>query len=177
MSDALSAGELIYRARVKKGLTQADVADALEVSRVAVSNWERGQSRPESSDRIEALAQLVGLDGKLLRDQMSAEAEATYKEPRRLGPKIRGVRERAPAHSFVVIPSKAYALIEGYVTKLEKAGVGADTIAAAQRIMRGEMGTVLADERRRRSEAEWIEVIEIAWRLLKVVLKQNGFRL
>lgn len=44
--------------RLKRGLSQAEVATALEVDKSAVSHWETGYSRPDMS-RIPALAELL----------------------------------------------------------------------------------------------------------------------
>lgn len=44
-------------ARKAAGLTQADSAEKLNVSRQAVSLWESGQSRP-STDKLSALAKI-----------------------------------------------------------------------------------------------------------------------
>lgn len=50
------------------GASQADVADALGVTRAAVGQWERGDSFPSAS-RLMAICQFLGLDlSQLLRD-------------------------------------------------------------------------------------------------------------
>ena len=55
--------EKLTRARKAAGLTQADVAARLDVSRQAVSRWEGGQSKP-STERLLELARIydVSLD-------------------------------------------------------------------------------------------------------------------
>ena len=55
--------EKLTQARKAAGLTQADSAEKLNVSRQAVSLWESGQSRP-STDKLSALAKIytVSLD-------------------------------------------------------------------------------------------------------------------
>jgi SOS-response transcriptional repressor LexA len=63
-------------ARQRKGLTQRAVAQMFDVTEQAVSQWERNESRPDSS-RIFALARLYGVDAeRLLHGQRSAVARA-----------------------------------------------------------------------------------------------------
>ena len=53
-------GEKLTQARKAVGLTQADVAAKMNVSRQAVSRWESGQSKP-STERLLALGELYGV--------------------------------------------------------------------------------------------------------------------
>ena len=52
--------EKLTQARKAAGLTQADVAARLNVSRQAVSRWESGQSKP-STEKLLALAKIYGV--------------------------------------------------------------------------------------------------------------------
>lgn len=52
--------EKLTQARKAAGLTQADVAARLDVSRQAVSRWEGGQSKP-STKKLLALAKIYGV--------------------------------------------------------------------------------------------------------------------
>ena len=52
--------EKLTQARKAAGLTQADVAAKLNVSRQAVSRWESGQSKP-STEKLLALGALYGV--------------------------------------------------------------------------------------------------------------------
>ena len=52
--------EKLTQARKAAGLTQADVAAKLNVSRQAVSRWESGQSKP-STEKLLALGELYGV--------------------------------------------------------------------------------------------------------------------
>ena len=52
--------EKLTQARKAAGLTQADVAAKLNVSRQAVSRWESGQSKP-STEKLLALAKIYGV--------------------------------------------------------------------------------------------------------------------
>ena len=56
----MALGEKLTQARRTAGLTQADVAARLNVSRQAVSRWESGQSKP-STERLLALGELYGV--------------------------------------------------------------------------------------------------------------------
>ena len=62
-----SLGEALKAHRQNCGMTQEYVAEALGVSRQAVSKWETGVAEPSTSNLL-ALAKLYGVDpGELLR--------------------------------------------------------------------------------------------------------------
>jgi len=62
-----SLGEALKAHRQNCGMTQEYVAEALGVSRQAVSKWETGAAEPATSNLL-ALAKLYGIDpGDLLR--------------------------------------------------------------------------------------------------------------
>ena len=62
-----SLGEALKDHRQQSGMTQEYVAEALNVSRQAVSKWETGAAEPATSNLL-ALAKLYGVDpGDLLR--------------------------------------------------------------------------------------------------------------
>ena len=62
-----SLGEALKDHRQRCGMTQEYVAEALGVSRQAVSKWETGAAEPSTSNLL-ALAKLYGIDpGDLLR--------------------------------------------------------------------------------------------------------------
>ena len=62
-----SLGETLKDHRQRCGMTQEYVAEALGVSRQAVSKWETGAAEPSTSNLL-ALARLYGIDpGDLLR--------------------------------------------------------------------------------------------------------------
>ena len=56
-----SVGEHIRKARKARGMTQAQLADALDVSLQSVKNWERGNAEPDRHRRL-PIAELLGLD-------------------------------------------------------------------------------------------------------------------
>lgn len=72
-----AVGERIRAARKKKHLSQEDVASEIGASRVTVSMWERGATRPTTY--LEPLARLLDLDPeelRLLGDVAEAAEEA-----------------------------------------------------------------------------------------------------
>lgn len=69
----VTTGAEIKRARELAGLTQAQLADALNVSSNTVSNWERGHSQPRG--REPQLRRLLRMDE--LESERSAEPRGT----------------------------------------------------------------------------------------------------
>ena len=75
--------EKLTQARKAAGLTQADVAAKLNVSRQAVSRWESGQSKP-STEKLLALGELYGVSIDRLLNTENTEkpaVETTSDEP------------------------------------------------------------------------------------------------
>ena len=66
----MTLAEKILKLRTARGLSQGDLAEALEVSRQSVSKWETGQSVPDL-DKIIKLADLFGVT----TDYLLREAE------------------------------------------------------------------------------------------------------
>lgn len=63
-----SLGEVLKKHRTDRGMTQEFVAQALGISRQAVSKWENGTSEPTTTNLI-ALAKLFGVEPEdLLRE-------------------------------------------------------------------------------------------------------------
>ena len=63
-----SLGEVLWKYRTERKMTQEFVAESLGVSRQAVSKWEKGVSDPSTSNLL-ALAKLYGISvEELLRD-------------------------------------------------------------------------------------------------------------
>ena len=64
----MSIGERITELRKQQNLSQGQLAEAMEVSRQAVSKWENGTSDPSTSNLL-ALAKLYGINAAdLLRE-------------------------------------------------------------------------------------------------------------
>lgn len=65
-----SLGERLHRLRKLRGLTQGELATRLGVSKPTVWAWEQGRARP-IEERIEAIAQALGVDAAELRPSRS----------------------------------------------------------------------------------------------------------
>ena len=68
-----SLGEAIKEHRTKCKMTQEFVAEALGVSRQAISKWENGTSDPSTSNLI-ALTKLLGISAEKLLTEIDAQA-------------------------------------------------------------------------------------------------------
>ena len=77
----MTTGELIRKARMKAGLTQKELADALGISYVGVSQWENNVRNPkfETLKRI-AYALKVPLSSLLPMDELILSARRTDKK-------------------------------------------------------------------------------------------------
>lgn len=69
--DSVKTGELIYKLRTERNLTQKQMADQLHISDKTISKWERGLGFPDMS-MLPALTELFGINAEnLLRDRKS----------------------------------------------------------------------------------------------------------
>ena len=68
--------EQMHRLRLKRGMTQQTLADALEVSVSAVQKWERGQSEPNTRT-LQRMADLFGVSLDELCDHPAPESNVT----------------------------------------------------------------------------------------------------
>jgi transcriptional regulator with XRE-family HTH domain len=75
MDDRPPIGMTIKRARERKRLSQADLADALDVSQKTIDNWEHDRSYPKSS--IGAIEEVLGVN---LGDGLGVEPYVTQDE-------------------------------------------------------------------------------------------------
>lgn len=73
--------EKLQELRKQKGLTQEELADALYVSRTAVSKWESGRGYPQI-DSLKAIASFfaITIDELLSSDELLSLAQAEQKE-------------------------------------------------------------------------------------------------
>ena len=79
MVEINKTGRLIEQMRREKNMTQAELADAVGVSKQAVSNWERGKRFPDVS-LIEALSKTLGVSAaELIKGERIPESNV--KEP------------------------------------------------------------------------------------------------
>ncbi len=81
----MTFGEKLQALRQRAGMSQDALAERLDVSRQAVSRWERDETRPET-DKVVALADIFGVTTDyLLRPQAERQAPPED-EPPRSGP-------------------------------------------------------------------------------------------
>lgn len=73
----MQLGETIYRLRTQRGMSQGDLADALEVSRQSVSKWETGGATPD----LDKLVKMSGLFGVTLDELVKGESPAAQPQP------------------------------------------------------------------------------------------------
>ena len=73
-------GRLIEQMRKEKNMTQADLADAVGVSKQAVSNWERGKRCPDVT-LIEDLSRVLGVSpAEIIRGERAPESSVSAPE-------------------------------------------------------------------------------------------------
>ena len=73
----MTLGETIRSIRTEKGMSQGDLADALDVSRQSVSKWETDASVPE----LDKLVKMCDLFGVTADDLIRPEREAAEASP------------------------------------------------------------------------------------------------
>ena len=78
----MTLGERIQSYRKKNGLSQEQLAEALGVSRQAVSKWELNDAQPDL-DKVRALARLFQVSTETLLGTESPEPEAAAAVPPR----------------------------------------------------------------------------------------------
>lgn len=77
-----STGKLIREARIKKEMTQQDLASILNVSPTTISKWENGWSLPDLS-LLERLASAIGLSiDELIRGEWASREISATEEPK-----------------------------------------------------------------------------------------------
>ena len=72
--------------RVQKGLSQAELAEQVHVTRQAISRWECGRSYP-NNDTLNALARLYGVPLSCLLDDEAELTERKEEPKQETGPK------------------------------------------------------------------------------------------
>lgn len=80
----MTFGEKLQKLRQKAGMSQDALAERLNVSRQAVSRWERDETMPET-DKVVALADLFGVTTDYLLRQ-GAEEEPQAAQPAAAAP-------------------------------------------------------------------------------------------
>ncbi|MDE7299254.1 MAG: helix-turn-helix domain-containing protein [Lachnospiraceae bacterium] len=80
----MSFSENLRNARKKKGLSQEQLAEALDISRQSVSKWESGAALPET-DRLADIAALLGISADyLLTGREATPADVVPAAPGRI---------------------------------------------------------------------------------------------
>lgn len=82
-SPAEPLGVKLNRLRKERGLTLAQVASVLDVSKPTVWAWEKGKARP-LPDRIGAIAQVLGVTAQELEDRMGDQQHSALVQECRL---------------------------------------------------------------------------------------------
>lgn len=96
--------EKLVHLRKEKGLTQLELAEAVKVSRQAVSKWESGGGIP-STENLLGLSELYGVSVDYLLNEEKREPEngqAPMDEPGNSPVPVRGERRRVPIKWIVV---------------------------------------------------------------------------
>lgn len=63
----MTLGQVVKKARISKGLTQGQLAEAVKTTRQSISAWEAGRNQPDTH-YVAALESVLGLPaGTLLR--------------------------------------------------------------------------------------------------------------
>lgn len=75
----MTFGEKLQRLRQKAGLSQDALAERLDVSRQAVSRWERNETMPET-DKIVLMAEMFSVTTDYLLRDMPEKAEAAVEK-------------------------------------------------------------------------------------------------
>lgn len=98
----MTLGEKLTQARKAAGLTQADAAAKLNVSRQAVSSWESGQSKP-STEKLLALGGLYGIsiDQLLNTGNVEAPAVETVSAPPEVEPREAVIPEKRRTRAWL----------------------------------------------------------------------------
>ena len=90
----MTLGQRIAQKRKEQGLSQEEVAAALEVSRQSVSKWENDSSVPEL-EKLVKLSELFGVTlDELVKGERPAPAGAEVPEPATAPPARQGVPPR-----------------------------------------------------------------------------------
>lgn len=117
--EPVTLSEKILALRTRRGMSQGDVADALEVSRQSVSKWETGQSVPDL-DKIIRLADLFGVTvDELVRE---GERPAPPEPPE---PRVVYIKEEKRGLTILQRAGVCLEVLGGILLLLGVAGLGA----------------------------------------------------
>lgn len=94
--------------RKEKGITQLELAEAVKVSRQAVSKWESGGSLP-STESLRGLSELYGVSVDYLLNE--DEDDRALREEREQSPEPVGDRKRKPLIKWAAVVLVVFILI------------------------------------------------------------------
>jgi len=102
-TDNMELGEKLSLLRKQRGMTQMELAEALDISRQAVSRWEQGVSEPSTANLIR-IGQLFGVPVNALvnvdaQSPPEAEAQAAEANPEETDPEETDPEAAAPEES------------------------------------------------------------------------------
>lgn len=94
--------------RKEKGITQLELAEAVKVSRQAVSKWESGGSLP-STESLRGLSELYGVSVDYLLNE--DEDDRALREEREQSPEPVGDRKRKPLIKWAAVVLVVFVLV------------------------------------------------------------------
>ena len=103
----MTFGEKLQALRQSSGMSQDALAERLDVSRQAVSRWERDETMPET-DKVVVLADIFGVTTDYLLRPQAAEQPSAEEHPPRSGP-IQAQRDTISRLGYLV-KTKGYLL-------------------------------------------------------------------
>lgn len=127
----MTLGEKIQDLRRKSGMSQDDLAEKLDISRQAVSKWERDEAVPET-DKIIRIAQEFHVSTDyLLLDQQAPPASGTPREPSAGQQILRGVRRHGYKSGYAMIVAGTVLCIIALLIMLFLPGMGSGAFGMA----------------------------------------------
>lgn len=134
----MSLGEKIQELRRKAAMSQDVLAEKLEVSRQAVSKWERDEAMPET-DKIIRIAQLFGVstDQLLLDEQPEPQPQPQYhaapRQTQQAGQRVeRFIRRHGYKGGYVLIGAGVFLCIIALLVMILLPNLGSGLFDAAK---------------------------------------------
>lgn len=128
MFDTMKTAKKIKSARIAKNMTQMNLADAMEVSYQAVSNWERGNSMPDIA-KLEQLCSILQLSMEELLGADSAHTVAKVIHTQKSAPESEGTEPITMEEMAEVLPllppAEANDLVDNVTQTKEKLDLSA----------------------------------------------------
>lgn len=159
-------GTSLKRAREAAGLEQTDVAEQLGIAVSTLSRWENGA--PVKSSQLARLAQLYGMTFSELMASMTlrqiSESRGTYST-------------WSPNPSLIgKIAQRVYDAAIGYCRRLAAAGLPAEDVEEAERLLIEPIYAKLAKRKTEFTEADQIEMLDATWKAISTSLSWRGIR-